>query len=174
MTAKLERQVLRLRKQVSELTAPRVFIALGDGFICQDCMTTTEKESLGDPHVEVWQEGSNGWTGTCVCLRCQISIPVYVDGVEAENDEEPYLKCLNHECAGGFVIEKRSSIRDNDELAPCQMCRRFETPHDVAHAAWHVMTLIEQLPGSSIGEKIDQLEALTASMSHGTSVTHEG
>ena len=61
-----------------------LFIALSDGgFVCSDCMTLTEVESLSDIHVEVWEEGSHGWTGPCICARCKLSIPIYIDADDA-------------------------------------------------------------------------------------------
>ena len=56
-----------------------IFIAVKDGFICSDCLLPAEVKTLGDTNVEVWEEYSGGWTAPCVCKRCHLSIPVYVD-----------------------------------------------------------------------------------------------
>lgn len=62
-----------------------VFVAgppmASDGaFVCYECLAKDERRRLGDDDVELWQEFSSGWTGPCVCERCRLSIPVYVDG----------------------------------------------------------------------------------------------
>ncbi len=62
----------------------RVFVANADGtFTCEDCLTPEERGALGDEEVQVWEEGSRGWTAPCICARCALSIPVYLDGEDA-------------------------------------------------------------------------------------------
>jgi len=68
---------------VDNSSEPRTFIVTNDEVICEDCYTPSERASLGDDDVEVWQEGSEGWTGPVVCARCKSSLPVVCDG----NDE---------------------------------------------------------------------------------------
>ena len=64
----------------------RLFVAEEEGaYLCSDCIPASL--DLGDPAVEVWEEFSDGWTGPCVCRVCKLSIPVYVDGQEAEAAE---------------------------------------------------------------------------------------
>lgn len=53
------------------------FIALPDGFLCADCIPP--EVDMSDPKVEVWKEYSSGWTGSCICKECKLSIPIYVD-----------------------------------------------------------------------------------------------
>lgn len=63
--------------------APRVFVGGGTwkgarlGVFCVDCLP--DGVDLGSSDVEVWEEGSDGWTGPPICSSCRLSIPVYVD-----------------------------------------------------------------------------------------------
>jgi hypothetical protein len=62
-----------------------IFIALPDGsrragtagFLCSDCMPLDTDISADE--VDVWEEGSHGWTGPVLCNECHLSIPVYID-----------------------------------------------------------------------------------------------
>lgn len=66
------------------MSASKHFIAHRDEtFTCEDCWTEAERESTADADVQVWEERSHGWIGPCVCARCKLSIPVYVDGEAA-------------------------------------------------------------------------------------------
>jgi hypothetical protein len=47
------------------------------GFLCSDCMPLDT--DISSDKVEVWEEGSHGWTGPVLCNECHLSIPVYVD-----------------------------------------------------------------------------------------------
>jgi hypothetical protein len=70
----------------SERDAPRIFVALEDGFVCEDCLPDELRARLGDADVEVWAEGSDGWLGPVVCRACGRRIPVVVDGFEVHLD----------------------------------------------------------------------------------------
>lgn len=69
-----------------------IFVALPDasiaernrmgGFLCSDCIPL--ETDISDDEVEVWEEGSHGWTGPVICNDCKLSIPVYVDAQENE------------------------------------------------------------------------------------------
>jgi hypothetical protein len=59
---------------------PRVFVAVDNTFLCEDCLPDDLRQRLGDDDVEVWEEESEGWTAPVVCRLCQRSIPVYVTG----------------------------------------------------------------------------------------------
>jgi hypothetical protein len=56
-----------------------IFVAMPDGFLCQECVIV-HKIDVGSDDVDVWQVGSDGWIGPCVCSGCKLSIPVIVDG----------------------------------------------------------------------------------------------
>jgi hypothetical protein len=56
-----------------------IFVADPKGFLCHDCIPN--ELDLGLDTVEVWMEGSHGWTGPCVCRGCGYSIPVFVNGI---------------------------------------------------------------------------------------------
>lgn len=55
-----------------------------DGFLCSECMPLDT--DISSDEVDVWQEGSHGWTGPVLCNVCHLSISVYVD---AEVEETP-------------------------------------------------------------------------------------
>lgn len=69
------------------MTAPRfgsLFVAHPDGtFQCESCADKDKVDWLSDD-TNVWEVGSRGWLGPVVCRTCKLSIPVYVDGEEAE------------------------------------------------------------------------------------------
>jgi hypothetical protein len=63
---------------------PRVFVSNIPKyeFLCADCIPAELDLALDE--TQVWQELTHGWTDSCVCGKCKLSIPVYVDADESE------------------------------------------------------------------------------------------
>lgn len=61
-----------------------IFIANHDGATCGTCLPSGI--DLSDPTVEVFQVGSDGWTGPVTCTKCGRPIDVVVDGMKAVAD----------------------------------------------------------------------------------------
>lgn len=82
------------RKRTKRKASPRrtgkyddIFVAnKDDTFTCGPCLTESERKTLGDPEVEVWEVGGDGWMNPIVCKRCKMSIPVVVNGEEKYQD----------------------------------------------------------------------------------------
>jgi len=55
----------------------RHFVALSQGFICQDCLVKHPEVDVSRAETEVWQEGSEGWLEPVACSDCQRQIPVF-------------------------------------------------------------------------------------------------
>lgn len=66
------------RRALHELVGDH-FVADADGFLCESCAKEAGVD-FEDDAVEVWEVGSAGWLGPCVCRGCKLSIPVIVDG----------------------------------------------------------------------------------------------
>lgn len=59
--------------------------------ICWPCLSNEERALIkksDDDAFQVWEEYSDGWTGSPVCDRCKLSIPVYVDGEQPSKKGE--------------------------------------------------------------------------------------
>lgn len=53
---------------------------------CADCMPDEVLKNIGEPFVDTWTEGSDGWLKAPVCQECKISMLVYCDGERKEDD----------------------------------------------------------------------------------------
>lgn len=58
------------------VTERRYFVAEGDRFMCWECIPRCL--DLASETVQVWEEGSTGWTGPCTCSLCGAYIHVNV------------------------------------------------------------------------------------------------
>lgn len=83
--------------------APRIFVDTDDGCICQDCLPSHPEIDVSDDATQVWQEYSDGWLAPCVCVDCKLSIPVYVDGVQAVKYE---IDCEPEDPAHGSLAQE--------------------------------------------------------------------
>lgn len=69
--------------------APLLFVATTSGYLCRACAEAA-KIDLGDPNVDVWREGSHGWTAPVdPCGTCGKAIEVVVGDPDADPDFEP-------------------------------------------------------------------------------------
>jgi hypothetical protein len=64
--------------------AQKIFVAVEDEYLCEDCLPDELRAHLGDDDVSVWEEGSAGWTGPVSCRACGRAIPVVVEPGEEE------------------------------------------------------------------------------------------
>lgn len=55
------------------------FIATKTTFLCGDCNEKLGRYNIEDPAVQVWDFYSEGWLAPCICERCQLSLPIYIN-----------------------------------------------------------------------------------------------
>lgn len=55
------------------------FIATKTIFLCGDCNEKLRRFDITDPAVQVWEFYSDGWLAPCICDRCKLSIPIYIN-----------------------------------------------------------------------------------------------
>lgn len=83
--ARRQRATRKRTRKIPEPTFGYVFVALADGFLCEECARDAQLD-LGSDDVQTWEVGGDGWLGPCVCNECKLSIPVIVNGDEKDED----------------------------------------------------------------------------------------